>query len=105
MSAKHMKHIRRQRQSRHRIRIVILSIIILVCLYMFGQYLCDWAWLTETVATILAIVAAVAFWLEYHENKLPEYVQPVDFRFIDELPLTAIGKVDYRTLEKEAQKE
>lgn len=70
MSTKHMKHIRRQRQSRHRIRIVILSIIILVCLYMLGQYLCDWEWLTETVATILAIIAAVAFWLEYHENKL-----------------------------------
>ena len=70
MAAKHIKHIRRQRQSRQRIRIVVLSIIILVCLYMLGQYLCDWEWLTETVATILAIIAAVAFWLEYHENKL-----------------------------------
>ena len=42
---------------------------------------------------------------ELCQRELPEYVQPVDFRFIDELPLTAIGKVDYRTLEKEAQKE
>ena len=70
MSARHMKHIRRQRKSRHRIRIVVLAITALSCLYILGQRFCDWEWLTETVATILAIIAAVAFWLEYHENKL-----------------------------------
>ena len=39
------------------------------------------------------------------ENELPEYAQPVDFIFIDEMPLTPIGKVDYRALEKLAEKE
>lgn len=34
-------------------------------------------------------------------EQLPEYCQPADFKFRDELPLTAIGKVDYRLLESE----
>lgn len=34
------------------------------------------------------------------QKELPEYVQPVDFIFIDKMPLTPIGKVDYRALEK-----
>ena len=38
-------------------------------------------------------------------KELPEYAQPTDFRFKEALPLTAIGKVDYRALEKEAEKE
>ncbi len=33
-------------------------------------------------------------------RELPEYAQPVRYRFIGELPLTPIGKVDYRALEK-----
>lgn len=70
MSAKHTKHIRRQRQSKHRMRIFILAMIVIICAYMMCQYFFEWEWLTETIATIIAIVAAVAFWLEYHENKL-----------------------------------
>lgn len=34
---------------------------------------------------------------------LPEYAQPIEFRFKDTLPLTPIGKVDYRALEREAE--
>ncbi len=34
-------------------------------------------------------------------EKLPEYVQPVDYKFRDELPLTPIGKIDYLALESE----
>ena len=41
---------------------------------------------------------------ELCKKELPEYAQPVDFVFIDKMPLTPIGKVDYRTLEKEAEK-
>ncbi len=36
---------------------------------------------------------------------LPEYAQPVDFCFRKELPVTGIGKVDYRALEKIAETE
>ena len=48
----------------------ILLMVIIVCVYLCGQCFCDWEWLTETIATIIAIITAVAFWLEYHENKL-----------------------------------
>lgn len=41
---------------------------------------------------------------ELCKKELPEYVQPADFVFIDKMPLTPIGKVDYRALEKEAEK-
>ena len=37
---------------------------------------------------------------ELCQKELPEYVQPVDFIFIDKMPLTPIGKVDYRALEQ-----
>ncbi len=37
--------------------------------------------------------------IELCKKELPEYVQPVDFVFIDKMPLTPIGKVDYRSLE------
>ena len=37
------------------------------------------------------------------KEKLPEYAQPVECRFIDELPLTPVGKVDYRRLEAETE--
>lgn len=41
---------------------------------------------------------------ELCKKELPEYARPVDFVFIDKMPLTPIGKVDYRALEKEAEK-
>ena len=34
------------------------------------------------------------------KKKLPDYAQPDEIFFIDELPLTPIGKVDYRALEE-----
>lgn len=39
---------------------------------------------------------------ELCQKELPEYVQPVDFVFIEKMPLTPIGKVDYRALEEKA---
>ena len=40
---------------------------------------------------------------ELCKNELPEYAQPIDFVFVDSLPLTPIGKIDYRALEKRAE--
>ena len=37
---------------------------------------------------------------EICRKELPEYAQPEGWQFIDKLPLTSIGKVDYRMLEK-----
>ena len=35
------------------------------------------------------------------KEELPEYVQPVGYKFISEMPFTPIGKIDYRKLEEE----
>ena len=35
-------------------------------------------------------------------ERLPTYMQPVEYRFVTEFPKTPIGKVDYRTLERMA---
>ena len=32
-------------------------------------------------------------------EELPEYVQPVAYKFILSMPMTPVGKVDYRQLE------
>ena len=42
---------------------------------------------------------------ELCQKELTEYAQPVDIVFIDSLPLTPIGKVDYRALEEMAKDE
>ena len=34
---------------------------------------------------------------------LPDYAQPIEYRFVNSLPLTSVGKPDYRTLEKMAE--
>lgn len=40
---------------------------------------------------------------ELCKKELPEYAQPTNFIFIEKMPLTPIGKVDYRALEKHAE--
>lgn len=88
-----MKHIRRQRQNSHRIRIMILIITVIVCVYLLGQFFWHWEWLTETVATIIAIVAAVAFWLEYHENKLlneAQFIMELNEQFLSDSNLSEV---------------
>ena len=37
------------------------------------------------------------------QEELPEYVQPVGYKFVDTLPYTPVGKVDYRALEQSVQ--
>lgn len=93
MSRYHMKHVRRQRQTYHRLRIMIIISIIIVCIYLIGQFFWPWEWLTETVATIIAIVAAVAFWLEYHENKLlneAQFIMELNEQFLSNDNLSKI---------------
>ena len=38
---------------------------------------------------------------ELIQEQLPDYMYPVDIVFRDSLPLTSVGKIDYRTLQKE----
>ena len=42
--------------------------------------------------------------IELCQRELPEYAQPVEYKFREFMPLTPIGKIDYRALEKEAEK-
>jgi long-chain acyl-CoA synthetase len=37
--------------------------------------------------------------------ELPEYAQPTEYYFYDKLPLTHVGKVDYRVLENAGMEE
>lgn len=48
------------------------------------------------------IIMAKRALIELCKKELPEYAQPVDFVFIDKMPLTPIGKIDYRKLEYKA---
>ena len=36
---------------------------------------------------------------------IPTYMIPAEYRFVKELPHTPVGKIDFRVLEREAQKE
>ncbi len=42
--------------------------------------------------------------ISFTKEKFETYEQPSKFVFVEKLPLTTIGKVDYRALEKEAEK-
>ena len=97
--SKKMKRIRKQRQKSHRLRTMISVITIIVCIYLLGQFFMHWDWLTETVATIIAIITAVAFWLEYHENKLLNEAQ-----FIMELNEQFLGDDHLSDIEWELEK-
>jgi long-chain acyl-CoA synthetase len=37
------------------------------------------------------------------EKELPPYMIPVEYRFVEKLPYTSVGKVDFRKLETEAE--
>lgn len=77
----------------------ILLMIIIVCAYLSCQYFYAWSWLTETVATIIAIISAIAFWLEYRENKLLNEAQ-----FITDLNEQFIGNDKMSGVEWELEK-
>ena len=72
----------------------LLSII-----YLCGQQLCEWERLTETFATVIAIITIVAFWLEYNENKLLNEAQ-----FITDLNEQFIGNDNMSEIERELER-
>ena len=37
----------------------------------------------------------------FKKSSLPPYFEPIDYKFRNELPLTKVGKIDYRELQKE----
>lgn len=39
------------------------------------------------------------------QKQLPEYMQPIDYKVREIMPLTSVGKIDYRILEKEDEQE
>ena len=89
MNAKNKRKRKFRRRGRNGVRKVtyIFLMVIIVCAYLSGQYFYDWEWLTETVATIIAIIVAVAFWLEYHENKLlneAQFITDLNEQFISD---------------------
>lgn len=77
----------------------ILLMVIIICVYLSCQYMFAWSWLTETVATVIAIISAVAFWLEYHENKLLNEAQ-----FITDLNEQFIGNEKMSEVERELER-
>ena len=93
MKTRKLKHRRLRQQSRLRKHFYILIMVVIVCLYIWGQYYCNWDWLTETVATIIGIIAAVAFWLEYHENKLlneAQFIMELNEQFLSDSNLSDV---------------
>ncbi|MBE6815364.1 MAG: acyl--CoA ligase, partial [Ruminococcaceae bacterium] len=67
----------------------------------------------ETTNTLIAFVVAEngvdkeklnSELISFTKEKFETYEQPSKFVFVEKLPLTTIGKVDYRALEKEAEK-
>ena len=71
----------------------IFLMIIVGCVYIVAQHFYDWERLTETVATIIAIIAAVAFWLEYRETKVlneAQFIMELNEQFLSDPKLSAV---------------
>lgn len=77
----------------------IFIMVVLAVMYLCGQQIFEWKWLTEVFATGIAIVTAVAFWLEYRENKLLNEAQ-----FITDLNEQFIGNEKMSEVEWELEK-
>ena len=89
--AKRKRHFRKRTTIRR--STYFFMMLLIICLYVICQYVYGWEWLTETVATIIAIIAAVAFWLEYHEGKLlneAQFIMELNEQFISSEKLSDI---------------
>ena len=49
---------------------VVTTTTIVILIYLIGQVFFHQEWMTESIATIIAIITVLTFWLEYHDNKL-----------------------------------
>lgn len=49
---------------------------------------------SETAGAVRTAVQKVC------QKLLPDYLQPFDYEFLEELPRTVIGKIDYKALEE-----
>lgn len=104
------KRARQQRISRKHTYILIM--VIIICLYLVGQCFFDWEWLTETIAAVIVIIAAVAFWLEYHDNKKlneAQFIMELNEQFLSDEHLSEVEweleKYFHRFDDREAEKE
>lgn len=90
-----------QRRERNGVRRFwyIFIMALLAIMYLCGQQLLEWERLTETVATVIAIITIVAFWLEYNENKLLNEAQ-----FITDLNEQFIGNEKMSDVEWDLEK-
>lgn len=77
----------------------IFIMALLSIIYLCGQQFCEWERLTETFATVIAIITIVAFWLEYNENKLLNEAQ-----FITDLNEQFIGNDNMSEVERELER-
>ena len=96
---KSVNEFRREQKSEKRFRLYMLAIAVLLALYLLGKYACHLDWLTDVLATGIAIVAAVAFWLEYHESKVLNEAQ-----FIADLNKQFLGDGNLSDVEWELEK-
>ena len=75
---------RREQNGVRRFRYIFIMALLGV-IYMCGKYIFNWDGFSELFATAIAIVAAVAFWLEYNENKLlneAQFITDLNEQFI-----------------------
>ena len=86
-------------RSRWRKWIYILVMIFFVSGYFVLQHFFSVPWLTDAVGMVIAIVAAVAFWLEYHEGKLLSEAQ-----FVMNLNQQFISNKEFSNLEWELER-
>lgn len=66
-----------KRREQHGVRRIwyILAMLVLMILYFVGNNFYRLDWVAEAFAAIVAIITAVAFWLEYHEGKVLNQAQ------------------------------
>ena len=67
--------------------------IVLVVTYICGQIFCEWKKFDETITTVLAIIGAVAFWMEFKNNDYlneSQFIMELNNQFISNAELTNV---------------